>query len=210
MRYYEVEGSTVDEAINNFLLQHKIPREYIEIEIIEKGSKGLLGFGKKNAKIKIKFDDNEYLKRRSKVILAEILEKAGFEDFRIELIEDYPNYTLNIHSPDSSLLIGKMGQTLEALQFLLERLLNIDEKSDIKIFVDVENYRKRVIEDLKNRAIELAKKVKKTRRVEKLPPMIPMVRKEIHTALKSISGVRTESYGDGNIKTIYIIPEDIK
>ncbi|KAA0259012.1 KH domain-containing protein [Deferribacter autotrophicus] len=210
MKYYEVEGSTVDEAINNFLIQHKIPREYIEIEIIEKGSKGLFGFGKKNAKIKIKFDDNEYLKRRSKVILAEILEKAGFEDFHIEVIEDYPYYTLNIQSPDSSLLIGKMGQTLEALQFLVERLLNVDEKSDIKILVDVENYRKRVIEDLKNRAIELANKVKKTRRVEKLPPMIPMVRKEIHTALKSISGVRTESYGDGNIKTIYIIPEDIK
>ena len=209
MKYYEVEGATVEEAINKFLIDQKIPREYIDVEIIDKGSKGFLGFGKKNAKIKIKFDDNEYVKRRAKVILSEILDKAGFNEYHIEVIEDYPNYILNIQSPDSNILIGKMGQTLEALQFLVEKLINLDEKSDLNVIVDVENYRKRVIEDLKNRAIELANRVKRTRKVEKLPPMIPMVRKEIHNALKSIQGVRTESYGDGKIKTIYIVPEDL-
>ncbi|BAI79851.1 single-stranded nucleic acid binding protein [Deferribacter desulfuricans SSM1] len=210
MKYYEVEGSSVEEALNTFLIEHDIPREFVEVEVIEKGAKGILGFGKKNAKIKIKFDENEYLKRKSKIILSELLDKAGFNEYRINVVEDYPNIILNVESPDSNLLIGKMGQTLEALQYLIDKLLKIDDKSEINVIVDIENYRKRVIENLKERAIELAKRVVKTKKVEKLPPMIPMVRKEIHNALKEIPGVRTESYGDGNIKTIYIIPEDLK
>ncbi|MGA1862167.1 Jag N-terminal domain-containing protein [Deferribacter thermophilus] len=210
MKYFEVEGSSVEEALNKFLLENKIPREFLDIEVIDPGSKGILGFGKRNAKIKVKFDENEYIKRRSKVLLSEILDKAGFTEYRIDVKEDFPNIILNIESPDSNLLIGKMGQTLEALQYIIEKLLNIDDNSDVKVIIDVENYRNRVIENLKERAVELAKKVVKTRKVEKLPPMIPMVRKEIHNTLKSVQGVRTESYGDGNIKTIYIIPEDLK
>jgi spoIIIJ-associated protein len=207
MRYFEIEGTSPEEALNKFINENKFPREFIEYEVIEEGSKGFLGFGKKPALIKIVLNDVEYTKRKSKLILSELLEKAGFTDFRIETKEYYKDYILNIESPDSSLLIGKMAQTLDALQFLVDKMLGNMVAEDINVVVDVEGYRYRVIKHLKNKAAHLAEKVRRTGKPEKLAPMVTIIRKEIHQAIKKMPGVRSESYGTGIIKTLQIVPD---
>ncbi len=207
MRYFEIEGSSPEEALNQFINENKFPREFIEYEVIEEGSKGFLGFGKKPALIKIVLNDTEYTKRKSKLILSELLEKAGFTDFRIETKEYYKDYILNIESPDSSILIGKMAQTLDALQFIVDKMLGTWAAEEVNVVVDVEGYRYRVIKHLKNKAAHLAEKVRRTGKPEKLAPMVTIIRREIHQAIKKMPGVRSESKGDGIIKTLYIVAD---
>lgn len=206
MKYYEIECYDIDEGLTKFINENKIPREFITYEIIEQGSKGILGFGKKQTKLMVKFDDFEYIKRRAKVILHDILEKAGFSDFQIEIKEDKPKYIFNIISPDSKLLVGKFAQTLNALQELVDRMLNIENYPEIEIIVDVEGYRDRVTKYLTEKALSAVDIVKKTGKVQKLPPMITIIRKDIHKVVNNIEGVRTESSGTGDIKTIFIVP----
>jgi len=207
MKYYEVEAPSVEDAINKFIMEHDVPKKYIEYDILEEGNKGFLGFGKKNYQVKIYFNDKEYYKRQAKLILSEILEKSGFDDYRIEVIDNHSEYILNIFSEDSNLIIGKMAQTLNALQYLLDKMLGIGDDSDLQIIVDVENYRSRVVKHLKEKALNLAERVKKTGKTEKMASLVTIIRKEIHLALKETKGVRTESYGSGNIKTIFIVPD---
>jgi spoIIIJ-associated protein len=206
MKYYEIECYDIDEGISKFLNENKIPREFITYEVIEQGSKGILGFGKKQSKVMIKFDEFEYVKRRTKVILHEILEKSGFSEFQVEIIEDKPKYIFNIISPDSKLLVGKFAQTLNALQELVDRLINIENYPEVEIVVDVEGYRERVTKHLAEKSLAAAETVKKTGKVQKLPPMITIIRKDIHKIVNDIEGVKTESSGTGDIKTIFIVP----
>lgn len=207
MKYFEVEGPSPAEALNNFLNEKNYSKDYVEYEVINEGKKGFLGFGKQNALIKVKYNDIEFVKRKSKILLSDLLEKAGFENFRIEVKEFHSDYILNIESPDSSLLIGKMAQTLDSLQFILDKMLGKDATANINIIVDVESYRYRVVKHLKERASKLANKVKRTGKSEKLSPMVTIIRKEIHMAIKKMPGVRSESNGSGNVKTVFIVPE---
>ena len=206
MKYFEVEGKTADEAVANFLSENGIPKDFVTFETIEQGSKGFLGFGSKNALVKIKFNDAEFYKRKGRLVLSELLEKAGFHECTIETKLRHPDVIFNIISPDSKLLIGKNAQTLDAMQFLLNRMVSWGENEGTFI-VDVEDYRDRVVEQLKDKAIKLAKTVRRTGKPIKMAPMVTMVRKEIHIALKQIKGISTVSKGEGHLKEILIVPE---
>ncbi|MGE4317324.1 MAG: Jag N-terminal domain-containing protein [Deferribacterales bacterium] len=206
MKYFEIEGKTAEAAVANFLAENNIPKDFVTYETLEEGSKGFLGFGSKNALIKIKFNDAEYFKRKGRLILAEMLEKAGFHECTIETKHRHPDVIFNIISPDSKLLIGKNAQTLDAMQFLLNRMVSWEESEGIFI-VDVEDYRDRVVEQLKDKAIKLAKTVRRTGKPIKMAPMVTMVRKEIHIALKQIKGINTVSKGEGHLKEILIVPD---
>lgn len=210
MKYFEIEALSIDEAIDKVVSEHKFPKEFIEAETIEEGSKGFLGIGKKNGLYKVKVNDYEFLKRKIRLTLTEILEKMGITDFRIELMEDYPVCKFNIISEDSNILIGKTAQTLNAIQHIIDKIFNLEDDADNNFVVDVENYRERILTYLKEKATSLAANVLRTGKPAKMPPMVTMIRKEIHIAVKSIKGVKTESYGNGDIKTLYIVPERAK
>lgn len=206
MKYFEIEGKNPEEAVANFLSENNIPKDFITFETLETGSKGFLGFGSKNAIVKIKFNDTEFFKRKGRLVLSELLEKAGFTEFTIETKFRHPDVIYNIISPDSKLLIGKNAQMLDAMQFLLNRMVDWDGGEGTFI-VDVEDYRDRVVEQLKDKAIKLAKTVRRTGKPIKMAPMVTMVRKEIHIALKQIKGISTVSKGEGHLKEILIVPE---
>lgn len=208
MRYFEIEGRTADEALNKFLAERRISKDFVEYEVIEQGSKGFLGIGSKPALIKVKFDDGEFLKRRSKLLLSELLEKAGFSDFSIEVKEQGSDIILNIKSEDSSLLIGKTAQTLDSFQYILDKMLKTEDRTETGVVIDVEDYRLRTVKQFKEKAVRLAKNAVKTGKTVKLPPMVTMIRKEIHLILKEVAGITTKSKGEGNVKEILIIPEN--
>ncbi|ADD66843.1 single-stranded nucleic acid binding R3H domain protein [Denitrovibrio acetiphilus DSM 12809] len=206
MKYFEVEGRTAEQAVNNFLTEKDIPKDFIEYEVLKEASKGFLGFGRKNALVKLKFNDVEFYTRKAKLVLSEILEKAGFADYSIETKNRNPDIILNIVSPDSKLLIGKNAQMLDSMQFILNRMLAW-QSPDFTFIVDVEEYRERVVENLKEKAVKLAKTVRRTGKPIKMAPMVTMVRKEIHMVLKEVPGISTVSKGDGHLKEILIVPE---
>jgi spoIIIJ-associated protein len=111
-----------------------------------------------------------------------------------------------LKTTDSKILIGKNAQTLDSMQFILNRMVKWED-SETTLIVDVEDYRDRVVQQLTEKAIKLAKTVRRTGKPIKMAPMVTMVRKEVHIALKQIKGINTVSKGDGHLKEILIVPD---
>lgn len=207
MRIFEVEGESVEEIISQFTKQQNIPADYISYEVIEQGSKGLFGIGKKNAKLKITYNEPEYVKRKAKLMMNDLLEKAGFADAHVSVEENENRILLNIETEVPELLIGKSAQTLDALQYVFDKMINLPEDSEIELIVDVGNYRKRRVEENVTKALAMAEKVKKSGRPFKLAPMSSILRKEIHMSLKNVPGITTVSTGTGPLKQVSIMPD---
>lgn len=210
MRIFEVEGESVEEIISQFTKQQNIPADYINYEVIEQGSKGLFGIGKKNAKLKITYDEVEFTKRKAKLMLNELLEKAGFADAHVSVEENENRILLNIETDTPELLIGKSAQTLDSLQYVFDKMMNLPEDTEIDLTVDVGGYRKRRVEENVAKALAMAEKVKKSGRPFKLAPMSSILRKEIHIALKNVPGITTISTGVGPLKQVSIMPDKPK
>ena len=83
MRIFEVEGDSVEEIVAHFMKEKDVPSDYIKYEVMEQGSKGLFGLGKKTAKVKISYNEVEHVKKKGKLLLNELLEKAGFADAHV-------------------------------------------------------------------------------------------------------------------------------
>ena len=207
MRIFEVEGDSVEEIISQFTKQQNIPADYISYEVIEQGSKGLFGINKKNTKVKITYNEAECVKKKAKLILNELLEKAGFTDAHVSVEENDKRLLLNIETETPELLIGKSAQTLDALQYIFDKMINLSEDSEISIIVDVGSYRKRRVEENVAKSLAMAEKVKKSGRPFKLAPMSSILRKEIHIALKNVPGITTISTGEGPLKQVSIVPD---
>ena len=207
MRIFEVEGDSVEDIISQFTKQQNVPADYISYEVIEQGSKGLFGLGKKSAKVKISYNEAEYIKRKAKLMLNELLEKAGFTDAHVSVEQTDNRIILNIETETPELLIGKSAQTLEALQYVFDKMINLPEDSEISLIVDVGFYRKRRVEENVAKALAMAEKVKRSGRPFKLAPMSSILRKEIHIALKNVPGVSTISTGEGPLKQVSIVSD---
>ncbi len=151
-------------------------------------------------------EQSEQIKRT----LAEFLEKLKFP-FEIEVSEDDEQIYLNIAVSDedaSSILIGKQGETLDALQYLLTRIVhhNEEEKSEKRIVVDVASYRKRKIKSLIALARKTSQQVKRCGRPISISPMSAQDRRIIHITLERDREVRTESFGEGPLKKVVVFP----
>ena len=126
MRIFEVEGESVEDIISQFSTQKDVTSDYITYEVIEQGSKGLFGLGKKTAKVKISYNEVEHLKKKGKLLLNELLDKAGFSDAHV-LAEDSNNrIILNIETETPELLIGKSAQTLDSIQYIFDKMIIIE------------------------------------------------------------------------------------
>ncbi len=204
MDYIEVSAKTVDDAITEALIRLGTTSDKIEYEVIEKGSTGFLGLiGKQNAVIKVRKKSNivddtyEFL---NKLFDAMDLEVTSTIDYN----EEDKNMTINMEGPEMGILIGKRGQTLDSLQYLISLVVNKESDSYIKIKLDTENYRERRKATLENLARNLAYKVKRTRRPVTLEPMNPYERRVIHSALQGDRYVETHSEGDEPYRKVVI------
>ncbi len=204
MDYIEVSAKTVDDAITEALIRLGTTSDKIEYEVIEKGSAGFLGLiGKQNAVIKVRKKSNivddtyEFL---NKLFDAMDLEVTSTIDYN----EEDKNMTINMEGPEMGILIGKRGQTLDSLQYLISLVVNKESDSYIKIKLDTENYRERRKATLENLARNLAYKVKRTRRPVTLEPMNPYERRVIHSALQGDRYVETHSEGDEPYRKVVI------
>lgn len=212
MEIYEFEGKTTEEAIENASRQLNRPVEDFDVDIIEPGSAGIFGLvGTKKTKIRITIrkedlSDNPEDLAAAKEILEKILDLIPVEVAVNEVNSD-GKMTLNIVGDTSGLLIGRKGKTLDALQYLVNKIVKKRLNKKIRVIIDSENYRQRRIESLTQLAIKMGNKVKKSRKPLTTNPLNPHDRRVIHLALKEDAHLNTKSRGDGLLKKVVISPK---
>ena len=172
MDWLEITAKSVDEAITNALIKLGTTSDNIEYEVIEKESSGFLGLFIKPAKIRVrcKFSPENI----AKDFLSKVFTAMGIKaQVEVSLTEDN-TLDINVTGDDMGVLIGKRGQTLDSLQYLISLVVNKNSENYFKVKLDTENYRARRKETLENLAKNIAYKVKRTRRPVSLEPMNPM------------------------------------
>ena len=213
----EFEGKTEQEAIDMAISELGLERDDFDVEIIDQHKKTL--FKRGSVKIRVHIPEpvseetysNEVLSSESeneeKILefIQNLITKMGYEckvniNFRKDL-----KLGFNIDSPNSSIIIGRQGKNLDAIQLLANvYAAKLDE--DYKIIIDSEDYRMRHEEYIVRNAFKNAEYVRKTGKSMLLEPMNPVERRLIHTALNDFNGVETKSEGDGLYKQVRIIP----
>ena len=195
MEYIEISAKTVDEAITEAIIQLGTPHEKIEYEVIEKGSAGFLGIARKDAVIRARRKDD--VNDRIHEFLDRVFDAMNLKvEILVEKEEDSNIVNVELKGDDMGVLIGKRGQTLDALQYLTNLAVNKNAEEYVKVKIDTEDYRKRRKETLENLAKNIAYKVKKNKRPIALEPMNPFERRVIHSALQNDKFVTTHSEGD--------------
>lgn len=208
MSALEIEEKSIEDAIALACEKLKLPREQLEIEILSKGSSGIFGIvGAKKAKIRVSTKQLpvDAARERAKEILTEILKHVDLPTV-VESEARNGHVYLNIISNGSGLLIGKRGKTLQALQYLVSKILQNQTGENLSVIVDTENYRTKREENLAELAHQLCDKVKKSHRPLTTGPMNAQDRRIIHLTLKEDSDVRTQSKGEGNLRRVIIYP----
>jgi spoIIIJ-associated protein len=205
MRYVIKQSKTVEDAIRDALNELEVSEEDVEIEVVEEASKGLFGLiGTKEAKVKVTviYDPINQAKEFLDKVFSSMTIKADTEIRRVDDVL-YVNIT-NVVPSDKGIIIGKRGNTLDSIQYLLTLALNKNKKRYLRVALDIENYRKKREETLIRLAEKMADKAKYTNRLVKLEPMNPSERRIIHSALQKDSGVTTYSEGDEPYRRVVI------
>jgi len=192
----EKKGKNVDEAIQAALEELGCGMEEIEVEIVEEGSKGLLGFiGNKPALVKVTRKEANPADDARQMV-DELLKKMKI-DYQIESVHaEQGTVRINIIGKDMGLLIGRKGETLNSLQFIAGLMINRQRSERIRLILDVEDYRKKREESLESLALRLSDKVKDTQKNVVMRPMTSQERRIVHTALQEDPQVVTYSLGD--------------
>ena len=125
-------------------------------------------------------------------------------EVKIDYDEENSNMSIDVSGPNMGILIGKRGQTLDSLQYLISLYVNKKSESYIRVKLDTENYRSRRKDTLENLAKNIAFKVKRTRRSFTLEPMNPYERRIIHSALQNDRYVATRSEGDEPYRKVVV------
>lgn len=201
MKFVEKSGKSVEEALRLALIDLEVTRDQVEIEILEEGSKGFLGLGAKETRIKV--SKKNISTDVAQNFLGQMLKEMHINaDIECEQVEETLN--INMIGEDMAILIGKRGQTLDSLQYLVSLVVNKDRESYLRVILDTENYRAKRKETLESLADKLALKVKKSRKNVILEPMNPYERRIIHSTLQNNPNVSTKSEGDEPYRKVVI------
>ena len=197
LKSVEKTAKTMEEALASALEELGVSEDRVTVEILEEPSKGLFGFiGGKPARILVNVRPLDAL-TVGKQFLSDLFQTMHIA---VELEEAVPGVegpvAVNLRGEDLGILIGKHGQTLDALQYLTNLAANRDAEEKIKFVIDVEEYRRRRAETLTRLAQRLASKVKRMGEPVVLEPMTPHERKIIHMALQDDRRISTYSEGE--------------
>ncbi|MGB4660242.1 MAG: RNA-binding cell elongation regulator Jag/EloR [Mobilitalea sp.] len=203
MDWREITGKTVDEALTNAMLELGTTIENIEYEVIEKETNGFFGIFGKPAKIKLRLKMTP--ENAARKFLLDVFGAMGIEaTCEVKMDQDNSTIDINVDGGEMGVLIGKRGQTLDSLQYLVSLVVNKNSENYIKVKLDTENYRARRKETLENLAKNIAFKVKRTRKPVSLEPMNPYERRIIHSALQNDKYVETYSEGEEPYRKVVI------
>ena len=214
MKVIEVEGRTSDDATRKALAELGIrDASKVNVEVIDQGKSGIFGFGvSRPAKVRIYYNESgEDVGDKVREILESLLEKMNIDGSVRDIKEGETKVYVELDSNSSSgLIIGKKGKTLEALQFMVNLMINNTTGSDKKIILDIESYRDKREKALKKMSKDMAVKVVRSGRPLTLEPMNPFERRLIHLTLQNDKRVVTKSEGQGIYRKIRISPANKK
>ena len=238
METYEFEGKTTEDAIQNAARELDLPVEELSVDVIEPGSAGIFGLvGGRKAKIRVTLkteaelaeegeEEEEREEEQDEQDRAEKKEEPQDVDvtFAQKTLEDLlalipveatvaatrgpQRITLKIQGDRSGLLIGRKGKTLDALQFLVNKIVSKALDKKIDVVIDSENYRHRREDALTQLALKMGDKAKRNKKPVTTNPMNPHDRRLVHLTLKDDEHLETRSRGEGLMKRVVIIPKD--
>ena len=203
MEFIEISAKTVDDAVIAACQQLSITSDKLEYEVVEEGKAGIFGFGAKPAIIKARVKAT--LQDNVKAFLNDVFAAMNIEVLvNVEYDEAEKNMDIDLSGEDMGMLIGKRGQTLDSLQYLVSLVANKESDNYIRVKVDTENYRQRRKDTLENLANNISYKVKRTKRSVSLEPMNPYERRIIHSALQNDKFVTTHSEGEEPFRRVVV------
>ncbi|MBL7184112.1 MAG: protein jag [Anaerolineae bacterium] len=219
----EVSAPTVEEAIAKGLAELGKAEDEVEIEVLSAGSRGLLGIGAKDALIRLSFVEPEEeeappieqsVEQIARETLQELLAKMGVKagvsirpEEEVPQDEDAPPFILDITGDDLGVLIGRRGQTLQALQYITRLIVSREVQHWVNLVVDIEKYKARREKSLRQLAQRMAEQVSFNHQPIALEPMPPNERRIIHMALRDHPIVTTKSIGKGEQRKVTIVPK---
>jgi spoIIIJ-associated protein len=194
MKKILVTGKTIEEAVKSGLAQWDVSEDRVQIHILEQPSRGLFGFiGSKAAKVELELIPDAL---EEAIRFLQDIFKTMHISITIDQHKDREGTILNMSGSELGILIGKRGQTLDALQYLVNIVANRFSSSHIRIILDAENFRDRRKKTLEELAVRLASRVIKSKNEVVLEPMNSQERKIIHAELQGHSVVKTYSKGE--------------
>ena len=200
-----VVGKTVEFAVADALAQLGVGRDRAEVVVKTAPSRGFFGFGARGAEVEVAVVEDPV--GDAERFLREMFVTMGIA-VRLSCALQGDDVTFSLEGDRVGLLIGKHGQTLDAIQVLVNAVGNKYSSRHVQFFVDAEGYRERRRQALIAMAQRMAEKAVALRREIALQPMSAHERKIVHTALDSCAGVRTESRGHDPDRAIVIVPDD--
>jgi len=205
LKAVEKTGKTVDDAVSQALIDLGASREEVEVTVLDEPSKGIFGiFGAKMARVMVSLKNGpsqkatNLLKNIFRAMQIQVGIKANEKDHEIQI---------NLEGDDLGILIGRRGETLDSLQYLVNLSVNKNQEVRKKIIIDIEGYRRRREETLQKLALKLADKAKQRGRNVVLEPMSSQERRIIHTVLQGRDDIYTFSEGEEPLRKIIIAPK---
>lgn len=206
--YIDAEGvakninEALEVAIGNALSNLNVPREEVTYELLEKGKAGFLGLGGVWAKVRVYYEVGK--KQKAEVFLSGLFKLMNVNADIESKEEEDGRISITLKGEEMGLLIGRRGETLDALQYITGLAVNKNEEAFTRISIDTENYREKREEALEKLAKKVAEKVVKNRRSMTLEPMAPHERRIIHACLQDYEGVTTYSTGQDPNRRVVI------
>ena len=202
---------TVEEAIELALKELDADRDEAEVEVLSEGKAGFLGIGAERARVRVtKIPQGGSAAAVANEALNRILQAAGVSVSRTLRAANDPEVggpIIDLSGEDAGLLIGRRGQTLQSLQFLVNLIVRNNYGEGVRVVLDVENYRGRRESSLREMASKVASRVVQSSRSITLEPMTPADRRIVHTTLSDHPGVTTESMGVGDDRKVTVLPK---
>ena len=234
-KYTEKSGKNKEAAIEAALKELNASREDVDIEVLDEGSKGFLGIGARDARVKVTLKNaavseeteekaprpvvkTERVKKQpsqngieedAKQFLADIFGAMNLE-VDIDVTSDEQSLTINLSGENMGIIIGKRGDTLDSLQYLTSLVVNQRSQDYIKVTIDTENYREKRSDTLLALSNRLEEKVTRTGKKFTLEPMNPYERRIIHSNLQNSETVTTYSIGQEPYRKVVIAPKNAK
>ena len=218
MNTIQMTGKTVEDAIEIALRELDVDRGEVEIDVISRGKAGVFGLGSEPAKVKVskvvlssskEVDSSSDVIRVARETIDELISLMDVDvmcNLRQAESEEVGGPLFEIEGDDSGLLIGRKGETLRSLQFMVRFLVSRKTGERANLSVDVEGYDDRRRQSLSSLANRVAQRVVKTGRSIELEPMNPRERRLVHIALSENGDVYTESSGIGEGRRVVILP----
>ena len=203
MEYIEISAKSLEDAITEACQKLSITSDKLDYVVVEEGSNGFLGIGSKPSVIKARVKSS--LSDIAKEFLNDVFAAMNLTVV-VDVKYDEAEKTMDIDlsGDEMGVLIGKRGQTLDSLQYLVSLVVNKGVEDYIRVKLDTENYRQRRKDTLENLAKNISFKVKRTKRAVSLEPMNPYERRIIHSALQNDKYVTTHSEGEEPFRRVIV------